>query len=94
MIFSFTIWIKLVDWELDCNLKTYTEILYQSKKHGEPISHLFNEILIWQVSSTLLLSAHITAVCVVLFFIHIKAEYEHGRKVGFSPFLEYAGCGS
>lgn len=30
----------------------------------------------------------------ILFSIHIKAECEHGRKVGFSPILEEAGGGT
>lgn len=30
---------------------------------------------------------------VILFSIHIKAEYGHGRKEEFSLFLEVAGCG-
>lgn len=50
--------------------------------------------------SILVLSAHFTAVydrlmlqIVILFSTHIKAEYGHGRKKGFSLFLEDAGCG-
>lgn len=50
--------------------------------------------------SIMVLSAHLTAVhdsqmlqIVILFSIHIKAEYGRGRKEGYSLFLEDAGCG-
>lgn len=100
VILSFILWIKLVDWELGCHLKTNMEISYQPKQPNEPISHLFNEIFLWHVHSIVVLSAHLTAVhasqtlqIVILFSIHIKAEYGHGRKEGFSLFVEDAGCG-
>lgn len=40
VILSFIVWLKLVVWELDCHLKTYMEISYQSKQPNEQISHL------------------------------------------------------
>lgn len=54
----------------------------------------------FDVHSLLVLSAHLTAVhdsqmlqIVILFSLHIKAEYGHGKKKGFSLFLKGAGCG-
>lgn len=54
----------------------------------------------FDILSILVLSAHLTTVhdsqmlqIVILFSIHIKAEYRHGRKERVSLFLEDAGCG-
>lgn len=98
VILSFIIWIKL-HWKLNCHLKTYMEISYQSKQlNNQYPTYLVNSS--FGIHSIMALSAHLTAVydsqmlqIAILFSTHIKAEYGHGRKKGFSLFLEDAGCG-
>lgn len=91
---SFIIWIKLVDWKINCHLKAYMEIWYQSKQPNKPISSYLMKSS-FDVHSILVLSAHLSAVHdsqmlqTVILYPHQSWmwTWKKGR------FLEHAGCG-